>query len=161
MKCLAASRNGSKVYGTWEVLPDYIIPMVLELPPGAKLPVAGSDPTGDALIAFYNGLTVEQQAVWNTDPVAIPGTPAPTGPATVATAPLWAVRAVLRQEGLFDRIDTFVESMKATNPVVWEAWNMGNIASADSTLIKHFEANFGLGDADIAALLTAANALQA
>lgn len=75
-------------------------------------------------------------------------------------APLWAVQAVLKQLGVYDQIETFVQAHKDANPIVYFAWTMGNVVSRDSLLVKAFAPEFDLTPPKIDGIFRAADALS-
>lgn len=76
---------------------------------------------------------------------------------------LWQGRAALkrRSPALFDQIDAFVESHKASSPELWEAFNMGNTMSRTGLFVTTLAPQFGLSSADLDALFVDANSLTA
>jgi hypothetical protein len=97
---------------------------------------------------------------WQDDGNAIGDPPRPPPAPVPESAPLWAVRAVLRERGLFAQIDAYVTGHQADNPVLWEAWNMGNEVARKGALVLQFAPQFNLSAADMDAIMVAAAALK-
>jgi hypothetical protein len=62
---------------------------------------------------------------------------------------------------LFAAIDAYVEAHHADNPVLWEAWNMGNTVSRTGLFMTTLAPTFGIDAGQRDALLIAAAAIQA
>jgi len=75
---------------------------------------------------------------------------------------LWQARAVLKEKGLFDTVDAFVEANKASNPVLDQVWNYGNNVTRNGLFVTSLTPTLlHLSDADLDALFIAANNLVA
>ena len=74
--------------------------------------------------------------------------------------PLWAAQAALKQAGKFDAVDAYVVTLKDTNPPVFFAWTMGNMADRGSAMIGALAGQFGLSSTDLDAIFVAANAIS-
>lgn len=85
----------------------------------------------------------------------------PASPVAPSEVPLWAARAAVREIGLFDAIDAAVTGSLASNPALWEAWNMGNVLTRSSAFIGAMASQFGLSSAHINALFIRAAAISA
>lgn len=90
-----------------------------------------------------------------------------TGAITVLTVPvvvpeevgLWAAQAVLARHGLYDAVEAYALAQKATNPVVYFAWTMGNTVSRHGAFVTALAPQFGLSDVLIDALFVEAAAI--
>lgn len=75
---------------------------------------------------------------------------------SVPVVALWRARLELQKAGLFDNIDAYVETNKAANPELYQAWNYGNFLERNSSLVKAMQAQFGLPDAQVDAMFAEA-----
>lgn len=77
------------------------------------------------------------------------------------SVPVWAMRYVLKQHGLFTTMDAFVEAHKLDMPTLWEVWNYGNYFVRNSPAIMSLGPTFGLSAEQIDALFLEASTVVA
>jgi hypothetical protein len=79
----------------------------------------------------------------------------PPPPSVPSTAPMWAVRSVLKTNGLFDQARTFIDGSDNENlKLVWE---YGNFADRNSPSIALLASELGLTDAQVDQMFIDAN----
>jgi hypothetical protein len=79
----------------------------------------------------------------------------PPPPPIPSTAPMWAVRSVLKTNGLFDQARTFIDGSDNENlKLVWE---YGNFADRNSPSIALLASELGLTDAQVDQMFIDAN----
>lgn len=107
-------------------------------------------PSGDIVCAPQVG--VEYQGCildpWMMDP------PPPVVPSQV---PMWAVRTILQNDGLFDQAQALVDA--STDNALKNVWEYGNVADRSSPAINALGVALGLTDAQIDQMFFDANAL--
>ena len=74
---------------------------------------------------------------------------------------IWRARTVLKNHGLFDTIEAYVEAHKVDNITLYEVWNYGNFIDRNSNFINSLAPMFGLTSEQIDALFLEAAALTA
>lgn len=106
---------------------------------------------GAVLVEVASG-TSAPGMTWNGTAIVAPVVPVPV-PYEVA---LWQARSATKAAGLFDAIDAYVEAHKIDNPILWEAWNMGNTVSRRGVFVTSIGPQLGLTDIQIDDLFRAA-----
>lgn len=82
----------------------------------------------------------------------------PPPPAVPSQVPMWAVRTILQNDGLFDQAQALVEA--STDNGLKNVWEYGNFAVRTSPSIVALGSALGLTDAQMDQMFIAANALE-
>lgn len=72
--------------------------------------------------------------------------------------PMWAVRTILQEQGLFDQAQALVTA--STNNALKNIWEYGNFATRSSPTIIALAGQLGLTSEQLDQMFTAANALE-
>jgi hypothetical protein len=123
--------------GTWGECPG--VPNPLDLPNGDQV-------CGAQVGVNYNGFRL--------DPWEIDQPPAPV-PQSV---PMWAVRTVLQNDGLFDQAQTLIAA--STDNALKNVWEYGNFADRNSNAIKSLATALNLTDAQVDQMFIDANNIE-
>lgn len=81
----------------------------------------------------------------------------PPPPAIPQQVPMWAVRTVLQNDGLFDQAQALVEA--STDNALKNVWEYGNFADRDSNAIVTLSAALGLTSEQVDQMFIDANNL--
>lgn len=109
-------------------------------------------PTGDWLNTSNNSEYIAWIAEGNTPLPYVP--PPPTIPQQV---PMWAVRTVLQNDGLFDHAQALIDS--STDNALKNVWEYGNFADRNSSAINSLAAALGLTSDQVDQMFIDANNL--
>lgn len=82
----------------------------------------------------------------------------PPPPAIPQQVPMWAVRTVLQNDGLFDQIDTIIAG--STDNGLKNVWEYGNFADRNSTAINTIAYTLGLTEQQVDQMFIDANNLS-
>ena len=82
----------------------------------------------------------------------------PPPPAIPQQVPMWAVRTVLQNDGLFDPADALVEA--STDNALKNVWEYGNFADRNSSAIATLSAALGLTSEQVDQMFIDANSLS-
>lgn len=86
-------------------------------------------------------------------------TPAPVEPAPVPQqVPMWSVRTVLQNDGLFDQADALIRA--SADNALKNVWEYGNFADRNSAAITSLASALGLTNAEVDKMFRDANALD-
>lgn len=82
------------------------------------------------------------------------------GPAAIppAQVPMWAVRTVLQNDGLFDQADALVKA--SADNALKNVWEYGNFADRNSSAIESLAMTLDLTDAQVDQMFIDANKLE-
>lgn len=83
---------------------------------------------------------------------------APPPPAIPQQVPMWAVRTVLQNDGLFDQADALVKA--STDNALKNVWEYGNFADRNSNAIATLAAALGLTSEQVDQMFIDANNLS-
>lgn len=81
----------------------------------------------------------------------------PPPPPVPDSVPLWAVRTVLQNNGLFDQTDAIIKA--SSDNALKNVWEYGNVAVRSSATINALATELGLTEAQIDEMFVAANLL--
>lgn len=79
-------------------------------------------------------------------------------PVVPKQVPMWAVRTVMHNYGLFDRVQEIVES--STDIALKNVWEYGNFADRNSVAINTIASTLGLTEAQVNQMFIDANAIS-
>jgi hypothetical protein len=82
----------------------------------------------------------------------------PPPPAIPQQVPMWAVRTVLQNDGLFDQAQALIEA--STDNALKNVWGYGNFADRNSNAIASLAAALDLTDAQVDQMFIDANNLS-
>jgi hypothetical protein len=82
----------------------------------------------------------------------------PPPPAIPQQVPMWAVRTVLQNDGLFDQAQALIEA--STDNALKNVWEYGNFADRNSNAIASLAAALDLTDAQVDQMFIDANNLS-
>ena len=121
--------------------------------------VAKIDDDGISRVSFLTDaegqLQNEYRAWLEAGNVTEPYVPPP--PAIPQQVPMWAVRTVLQNDGLFDQAQALVEA--STNNALKNVWEYGNFADRDSAAINTLALELGLSHEQVDQMFIDANNL--
>lgn len=83
--------------------------------------------------------------------------PDPTPILIPHTVPMWTVRTVLQNDGLFDQTQAIINA--SSDNALKNVWDYGNFAYRDSAAIAHLASELGLSDAEVDQMFIDANNL--
>ena len=110
------------------------------------------EPNGELL----NTQTSQEYLAWIDDGnTPLPYVPPP--PAIPQQVPMWAVRTVLQNDGLFDQAQALIEA--STDNALKNVWEYGNFADRNSNAINSLGAALGLTSEQIDQMFIDANNL--
>lgn len=123
--------------GIWGQCPS--IPNPISIPNGDVVysPLLNTDYSGYELV------------VWEMEP------PPPAVPQQV---PMWAVRTILQNDGLFDQAQTLIDA--STDNALKNVWEYGNFADRNSNAIASLATALNLTDAQVDQMFIDANNLE-
>jgi len=107
--------------------------------------------------AFVNRFTNEDYLSW----IAVGNTPDAADsiePSTFQQVPMWAVRTVLQNDGLFNQAQTLIET--STDNALKNVWGYGNFADRNSKSIASLAAALNLTDAQVDQMFIDANNIE-
>lgn len=81
----------------------------------------------------------------------------PPPPAIPQQVPMWAVRTVLQNDGLFDQAQALIEA--STDNALKNVWEYGNFADRNSNAIAALAAALGLSEQQVDQMFIDANSL--
>lgn len=81
-----------------------------------------------------------------------------SAPAPPMTAPMWAVRTVLQNNGLFNQAQTLIDA--STDNALKNVWEYGNFADRNSKAIASLGTTLNLTDAQVDKMFIDANSLD-
>ena len=122
--------------------------------------VAKIDDDGVSRVSFLadaDGQYQDEYRAWlEAGNVTEPYVPPP--PAIPQQVPMWAVRTVLQNDGLFDQADALVKA--STDNALKNVWEYGNFADRNSNAIATLSAALGLTSAQVDQMFIDANNLS-
>jgi len=111
--------------------------------------VAKIDDDGVSRVSFFvaaEGQYQDEYRVWlEAGNVTEPYVPPPPG--IPQQVPMWAVRTVLQNDGLFDQAQALIEV--STDNALKNVWEYGNFADRNSNAIKSLAVSLGLTDEQV------------